>query len=68
MYVPEKTGVPAVIVKFKQFAVTTFTVYVLEDVKNTLSELVGADAPVGVNVGLADQFAVLVQVLVPPGT
>jgi hypothetical protein len=41
------------------------TVYAAVEVKNTLSADVGTEAPVGVSVGLADQFAVLSQLPVP---
>jgi len=62
-------GEPADAVKFKHCdAEVMFTVYEVAEVKKTLSVLVGTDAPVGVSVELADQFAVLDQVFVPPGT
>lgn len=62
-------GEPADAVKFKHWdEAVMFTVYVVAEVKKTLSVLVGTDAPVGVSVELADQFAVALQVLVPPGT
>ena len=44
------------------------TVYVVAEVKKTLSRDDGSAAPVGVRVAESDQLAVLDQLFVPPGT